>query len=330
MISLYYGQDSNSLDRLQDWLEKVAERQPPVYKIKSFSVDYSWMDLKDNDNEIKLQTPDIFAEAESQNEIFNSLSDKEYKLVTPASIRKLNRQWSKVIYHRERSFPWDERGWIEFLEKTPQCFDSIEIINDILMALEEWQQEKDVLENISLPLAQRAWQIYESLPEQGGMPTRFSENESLYLALSSIILILKQLGQNDGLISYYERLIIINPTDILGLRGGLAHEYLAQKEYDKFFNLLRIYSRDVSLDFSMAKVLALWATGDIDAAKKQWSKVKKYNSHIKKYLLKNDIAMPKITYEITVGGEDEAWLYRNVARDIWLEHKGALDWLKQN
>jgi len=326
---LFHNQNSYPLDRLQNWLEKVEGRRLPVYKLDSFTADYSWMNPEEDD-EIKPLQPDIFAEPESKNELFNKLPEKEHRLITPTSIKKLEKKWAELIYSREQSFPWDENEWIEFLEENPQCFGSVEIIDDILTALEEWQQEKDILENISLPLAQRAWQIYESLPEQGGMPWGFMENRSLNTALSSIVGILKQLGHNDRAISYTERLIMINPNDNLGLRGGLINEYLAQKEYNKTFKLLRLYSNDFSLDISMAKILALWATGDIDSAQKHWLKVKKYNSHIKKYMIKSKIAIPKLSYAVTMGGEDEAWLYRDAARNIWLKHKGAINWLKQN
>ncbi len=327
---LYHYQDSYyPLDRLQEWLEKVAGRRLPIYKTDPFTADYSWMD---QDDKIPPLQPNLLAEPESENNIFNKLPDKEHRLITPTSINKLDKRWAELIYDREQSFLWDkdEDGWIEFLEKNPQCFGSVEIIDDILTALEGWKQEKDILENISLPLAQRAWQIYESLPEQGGMPWGFFENRSLYSALSSIIDILKNLDQKDEAISYTERLILINPNDNLGLRGRLANDYLSQKAYNKIFNLLQLYPNDISLDMSMAKTLTLWAMGDIEGAKKQWLKAKKYNSHIKKYMLKSKIAMPELTYGVTMGGEDEAWLYRDVARDIWLDHKGALSWLKQN
>ena len=336
---LFHDQDTYNtyqLDRLQNWLKKVEGRRLPIYKTDSFTADYSWMNQeKDNDDEIKRLQPDIFAEPESENEneneIFNNLPEKEHRLITPISIKKLDKQWTELIYYREQSFPWNENEWIEFLEKNPQCFGSVEIINDILTGLEEWQLEKDTIENISLPLAQRAWQIYESLPEQAGIPWGFMENRALYSALSSIVGILKQLGQNDRVISYTERLIIINPNDNFGLRGGLVNEYLAQKDYNKTFKLLRLYPNDISLATSMAKVLALWATGDTGSAQKQWLEVKKHNSHIKKYMLKSKIATPELTpYAVTMGGEDEAWLYRDAARDTWLEHKGTVSWLKQN
>ena len=42
-------------------------------------------------------------------------------------------------------------------------------------------------------------------------------------------------------------------------------------------------------------------------------------------LLKSKIATPELaSYGITMGGEDEAWLYRDAARDTWLKHKGAI------
>jgi hypothetical protein len=32
---------------------------------------------------------------------------------------------------------------------------------------------------------------------------------------------------------------------------------------------------------------------------------------------------------VQFGGDDQAWLYRDEMRDVWLETAGAIDWLKQ-
>lgn len=317
------------LDRLQAWLEQHQGRRLPSYKLDTFTADYSWMELGE---EIKPFKTDLFAEPEDKEEnyIFNNFPEKEHRLITPKSIEKLDMKWAKLIYYREEAFPWDEEDWIEFLEEKPQCFGSIEIIDDILTALDYWQQDEHILINIKLPLAQRAWKIYEALPEQGGLPWGFRENRSLYTSLYSIVLPLKYLGQNDKVIDYLERLIIINPNDNLGLRSELANSYLDQKEYNRLFELLRLYPDDQSLGITMAKTLGLWAIGDKENAKIQWQQIKDYNPYIKNFMLKSKKLAPELdSYGITMGGEDEAWFYRQAARDTWLAHKGAINWLKQ-
>jgi hypothetical protein len=32
---------------------------------------------------------------------------------------------------------------------------------------------------------------------------------------------------------------------------------------------------------------------------------------------------------VQYGGDDQAWLYREAMRDLWLETPGAIDWLKR-
>lgn len=317
------------LNRLENWLEKVKGRRLPVYKIDTFDTDYHLFAQQ------KIKTGampvDIFAEPESENDPFNNLPEKDLRLITPKSIEKLEKKWFEQINYESNAFPWDDNQWAEFLESNPQSFGSIQIIKDILDGLKEWEQDDELLEKISLPLAQRVWQIYESLPEQVGVPWGFLENRVFYSALTEIIGIYNKLGEEDKAIDYTERLIAMNPNDNMGLRDQLANQYLAKKAYYKVFNLVSLYPKDVFMGINMAKVLALWATGEINNAKKLWQKIQKNNPHIKKYMYKSKISAPECEpYRITMGGEDEAWIYRESARDIWLAHKGAISWLNQN
>lgn len=42
------------------------------------------------------------------------------------------------------------------------------------------------------------------------------------------------------------------------------------------------------------------------------------------------VKRPKFSeHGILIGGEDQAWLYREEMRDLWQDTPGALDWLKK-
>lgn len=326
---LFHGQTNNQVNCLGTWLEQLKGRRLPIYKLESFIADYSWMNLGEK---VEVFQADLFAEKDiEEDEMLNDLPENEYRLITPKSIIKLDQQWSKLIDNGIGSFPWEKTEWLEFLEEHPQCFGSVKVIDDLLTGLEEWAQDEKLLRNLVLPLSQRAWQIYESLPEQGGMPWAFVENRSLYSALHAIVSVYKLLGQNDKAVHYATKLIIINPNDNLGLRSELVNGFLTQQMYNKVFELLRFYPDDILLEIRMAKVLALWAVADKNSAKKHWGEVKKSNPYIKKYMIKSKIKAPELhPTTISMGGEDEAWYYRQSAREIWLAHKGAINWLKHN
>jgi hypothetical protein len=47
------------------------------------------------------------------------------------------------------------------------------------------------------------------------------------------------------------------------------------------------------------------------------------------YLLPARIRRPRILHDrIEVGGDDQAWLYRDEMRAVWQQTPGALEWLR--
>ncbi len=340
---MFVGQKaSNQLERLQHWLELVKDRRLPAFKLDSFPADNDWMKQDQTAPEIlefnkQTSQTDLFEELieevlEQEDDVFDNLPEKQHSLILPKSIHTLEQRWERLTNkYEDEPFPWEADEWLDFLEKNPQSFGSPTVISDLLNELENWRPDDWLLKNVSLPLAQRAWKIYESLPEQGAMPWGFLENRPLYRAMHSIVRILNYLGQYDEAMQYAKRLIAINPDDNLGLRGMLFNHYLANKAYDKIFKLLRLYPDDFMLETRMAKILSLWSFGDEVSALEEWRQVKERNPHLKKYMVRSKIQIPEMdTYGVSMGGELEAWLYREAARDIWLAHKGAIGWLKKH
>jgi hypothetical protein len=52
--------------------------------------------------------------------------------------------------------------------------------------------------------------------------------------------------------------------------------------------------------------------------------------HYNKYLLRVRVKKPHFhEHGVSIGGEDQAWLYRDSMRDVWVGEPGVLDWLKK-
>ena len=48
------------------------------------------------------------------------------------------------------------------------------------------------------------------------------------------------------------------------------------------------------------------------------------------YLTANRVRKPKLDpMGVNFGGDDQAWLYREEMRDLWLKTPSAIDWLTQ-
>ena len=78
-------------------------------------------------------------------------------------------------------------------------------------------------------------------------------------------------------------------------------------------------------------VLARFRQGDLKLAGAALKAAREHCENIEPYLLPARKAQPKMgEFGMTVGGADEAWLYRRDMRAVWAGTPGALDWLKRN
>jgi len=76
-------------------------------------------------------------------------------------------------------------------------------------------------------------------------------------------------------------------------------------------------------------VLASFRNGELPQAPTAHKHARRSCGKIEAYLLPARKARPKLSeYSIRVGGDDEAWLYRESRRSAWAATPGALAWLK--
>ena len=123
--------------------------------------------------------------------------------------------------------------------------------------------------------------------------------------------------------------LTLNPNDNQGLREQLVHVYAGNGRAADALAVCDRYPDDALGAMLYARILALYLTGRRGDAVAALAKARKGSPRIVKTLTAAKPRMPALRPGVmTVGGEDEAWYYRQSWRGVW-ESTGALDWLRQ-
>ena len=94
--------------------------------------------------------------------------------------------------------------------------------------------------------------------------------------------------------------------------------------------MIAAYPDDGMPALAFGKAIALFRLGELKPATKALKDAHRHSSKIAKFLLPAKKAQPKSSeYGIQIGGEEEAWNYRDAMREVWQAAPGAMDWLKK-
>lgn len=310
--------EDQELKVLSDWIEEVKDRPVPAYKV-------SEMPPFDIDDEV--------------GDFANRASRKDYTYETPAKLKKLEKQWQKVFQGVETFglntlpsdiSPWDDDAWLDFIQKHPECFDSIDILDDITLAVKEWEPNDWILQNLLIPLGIRAAAIYEKLPVPGSFSWYISQNRPLIRTLYNLSDTLHDAGEIAASYLIYKILLEANPDDNHGIRCYLMNQSLFEYDHEEIKKLLKMYPDDILIDIQMGRILNLMQNKNKTEAKKYWLEVQARYPYIKHYMVSAKVTQPKAgQYGVTVGSKEEAWEYRQVMRETWLRERGVIEWLKK-
>lgn len=119
----------------------------------------------------------------------------------------------------------------------------------------------------------------------------------------------------------------LNPNDNQGFRHGLMRAYLLRRRFEDALELAGHYPEDyVAMHYNRA--LALYMVGQSGLALAQLHEAAQASPKLLAWLLKDNPKQPKPgRIGIRVGGDEEAWLYRQEMLSVWTE-LGALDWAR--
>ncbi|MBI2970332.1 MAG: hypothetical protein HYY36_06275 [Gammaproteobacteria bacterium] len=131
-------------------------------------------------------------------------------------------------------------------------------------------------------------------------------------------------------IALAEKLLALNPGDNHGFRGIVMNEYLRTGRDAEALELSARYPDDAQPEIPYGRVLAFYRQGRLDEAQEALHKAVDVLPKVVRYLTSSNVRKPKFRPEgITFGGDDQAWMYREEMREVWLQIPGALDWLKK-
>jgi tetratricopeptide (TPR) repeat protein len=293
------------------------------------------------ENQERISPPDNETAEETRAE-----GDEEEVLTPPAEIVALERDWHAVfpvgkpfsvhLQPFDKEDPWEQEtfdAWLRFLRDHPAAFDSLDILDDLATAL-------DLLGDPSLgalftiePLLRRALAIVEQAMAghpSATLPWLFTENRPALRLIFRLTHVLEAKGEDDESLAIKERLMALNPNDNHGLRSEVMNARLRAGRDEAALTLAARYPDDILPEIAYGRVLALFRLGRLDEAASALRDCGERKSKVLDYLVRARVRKPKLHPDrVTLGGEDEAWFYREAMREVWLAVPGLMDWLKR-
>ena len=84
------------------------------------------------------------------------------------------------------------------------------------------------------------------------------------------------------------------------------------------------------VEIIFGRVLALYRLGQQDEALTALEQASKMLPKVLRYLTHKRVRKPKLeTHGVMIGGDDQAWLYREQMLEIWQATPDIIDWLKK-
>jgi SEC-C motif len=295
--------------QLHEWLQNVAARDTPLYELVP--------------------------------------CESNFVLTPPPAVVAAEREWHKV-FPLEKPFSvqdqpfdahevWDEDSescWCGFLRAHPECFDSLDVLDDLATALARHPQaEAPGLDDLLLGpvLARNETIVARACPNTASttVPWVIAANRAALRGLVRAFQWNIARNERDSAVATAERLMVLNREDNHGLRFMLINEYLRGGRDEKALALAEQYPHDLAPETRFGAVLALVRMQRLQEAERALHTARSDLPKTAQYLLPARIRRPRLQQgTIEVGGDDQAWFYRDEMRSVWQQTPGALEWLR--
>ena len=304
------------VQELLHWIDEQAERPLPSLR---------WEALNGEANDAALQ---------------------EHRQLINSAMRKLEKEW-QAVSQAEKPFSispssgteadtWDiVDDWLPWLRQHSEAMDSFAILDDLLLLLIETDAAIAKSDNrwVAALLHRGVAMLEEHWPttRRGTLPWIIADNRPALRILSNFIEHLED-DWSDGRLERSIRLYMrLNPNDNHGYRWVLVNHLLTAGRDAQALACSEHYPDDMFPETRYGRVLALYRLGRREEAEAALREAAEHLPAVLKYLLPGRVAKPKIDpYGIHIGGDDQAWLYRQAMRKAWMETKGMRSWLAQS
>ncbi len=269
-------------------------------------------------------------------------------LIAPSSLAEIEAHWQE-IFPLGKPFSiseeamadddaWDPRNeasWMAFLEAHPEAYDSLDVLDDLATAVIDHPQSDipGLDETLLEPLLRRAHSIIDrALTETDSPKLEWSSmaNRPVLRSLVRLIYLEQRLSNFDAADGLAQQVLSLNPNDNHGLRTMVMNSLLRQGKNERAVNLADQYPDDLHPDLPYGKALALFCQSRHEEAQTALQDAVRCMPKVVRFLTAKRVRQPKIDPAgVRIGGEDQAWLYRQEMRDVWAATPGALEWLKK-
>ena len=273
------------------------------------------------------------------------IPDIEYVLTPDAHLQRREQEWHRAWplpkpmstrpmpeFTADIWAPPQVEFWVAFLEQHPDAMNSLDILDDLLIAVANMPDE-DALwaaEALREKIYQRAHALLDAaLPQDAELPWACPENRPALRMLAQQSIDYLHRDEPDALM-HLHAVLRLNPNDNHGLRDIVVNLHLERGEDNEALAVIARYPDDASPAMCFGKVLALYRLGELAQATVELKEAHNLSPKIVRFLLPARKAEPKSSdYGVQIGGDDEAWLYRDEMRGIWQSVPGVMAWLKR-
>lgn len=226
------------------------------------------------------------------------------------------------------------QGWLPLLQQYPMLWNAFEVLDAVVNAAQSFPYA-GMFDAVGLPMLERGEQLLREvlrfnaaeglLLEWGWM-----ENRPALSLLGSRIANDAQAAATPQSVARLEWLVCtLNPTDNQGFRNVLVRRYLETDRLDDALALIARYPDDFAA-MQYNRALVFFASGDTAAALSALDDTLGNYPKPAAWLLKSNPKPPRQEGPgVLVGGDEEAWMYRDEFLPLWKKF-GALDWLRKS
>lgn len=348
---------------LMRWLGEVADRAVPDYTVSAEPParldDGDWetalrrhlrgfglSDSEIRDSIAELRPPDEVPGPDPEEH--DEGADDTCFLVPPSRVAALEQSWHDVFavpkpfgtgtlgpFHADAWDPLAEEDWMAFLEEHPEAFDSLDVLDDLATVVlgHELRDLPGVDEMLLLPILRRVKVIVDRAlagHEDARLVWSYLENRPPVRCLVHLVFLEERLGNARASAELAERVLSLNPDDNHGLRSTVINNLLREGDDERALELATAYPEDLQPDVPFGGVLALFRLGRRDEAQAAVAEAVDRLPKIPRFLTAQRVRRPKLEeFGVLVGGDDQAWIYREDMREVWRSTPGALEWLKR-
>ncbi len=276
-----------------------------------------------------------------------TINEPRAELRPPPGMRQLERDWRNLYRFGKPDSThlslagtvavWSNPDWLEYLLGHPELADSLEVLDDLATALDEHPDSSQpwIVHALILPVLERAWAILQEILGSEcvrQLPWSYPANRSLLRLVFRRYLAQIRFGRTDEAALSLETLLRLNPSDHQGARAELMNLYLRNGQDEEALALARRFPEDRLADLVYGEVLALYRLGREEQARRVLQTAIRRLPRVPVYLTRKHVRRPRFSpldLDLLPEGEDQAWLYREAMRDVWLAQPGAIAWLRR-